>query len=68
MSPLTLRRAQSILRKLRIVLNSTPSGEFRVNFITGSEATAYYTSDLDDALETGIASIQHLAIILPFSS
>ena len=55
MSPLTLRRAQSILRKLRIVLNSTPSGEFRVNFITGSEATAYYTSDLDDALETGIA-------------
>ena len=27
--------------------------EYRVNYRGGSEATAYYTTDLDDALETG---------------
>lgn len=28
--------------------------EYQVNFIDGKEATAYYTSDLEDALATGI--------------
>lgn len=30
-------------------------GEYRVNFYNGTEATAYYTDDLDDALTTGLA-------------
>lgn len=29
--------------------------EYRVNFVGGTEATAYYTEDLDDALETGMS-------------
>jgi hypothetical protein len=30
-------------------------GEYRVNFKGGSEATAYYTNDSMDALQTGVA-------------
>ena len=29
--------------------------EYRVNFTGGREATAYYTTDLSDARDTGIA-------------
>lgn len=28
--------------------------EYRVNFVGGSDDTAYYTDDLDDALQTGL--------------
>jgi hypothetical protein len=28
--------------------------EYRVNFVGGSEATAYYTNDLEDAFATAI--------------
>ena len=30
-------------------------GEYRVNIVYGDEATAYYTDDLDDAVNTGFA-------------
>lgn len=29
--------------------------QYRVNFINGLESTAYYTNDIQDALDTGIA-------------
>lgn len=51
---MTIRDAQLELAKLGIVLNKTGYGnEFRVNFKGGSEATAYYTDDLEDAVGTG---------------
>jgi hypothetical protein len=34
-------------------------GEYRINFIGGREATAYFTNDLSDALATGRAMAQH---------
>jgi hypothetical protein len=44
--------------KLRVIhgmtLTRTEYDEFKVNFRGGREATAYYTSDLDDAFATGI--------------
>jgi hypothetical protein len=30
-------------------------GEYRINLVGGSEATAYYTSDLEDAVNTARA-------------
>ncbi len=49
---MVLARARMILRALGIVIRRE-DGEFRVNFRGGDEATAYYTDDLDDAVETG---------------
>ena len=36
-------------------------GEFRVNFRGGDEATAYHTTDIDDALATGLAMAKQRA-------
>jgi hypothetical protein len=41
------------LRYYGITLRVTECGEYRVNFVGGMEATAYYTDDLYDAFETG---------------
>jgi hypothetical protein len=35
--------------------------EYRVNFRGGREATAYYTNDLDDGLQTGLAMARERA-------
>lgn len=35
------------------------TNEYRVNFINGKEATAYYTDDLMDAAQSGYAMSQH---------
>lgn len=43
------------LRKVGVVLNRTEWSEYRVNFLGGREATAYYTNDLEDARYTGLA-------------
>jgi hypothetical protein len=42
------------LRKYGIAILKV-EGEYRVNFRGGKEATAYYTNDLRDAYDTGIA-------------
>jgi hypothetical protein len=49
---MTIQQAKQELSKLGISLVKTEYGEFRVNFKGGSEATAYYTDDLGDAIET----------------
>jgi hypothetical protein len=44
--------------KLRVVFGvklTKTDGEYRVNFVGGKEATAYYTNDLADAFGTGVA-------------
>jgi hypothetical protein len=38
-----------------MTIRVTPDGQYRVNFLGGRESTAFYTLDLDDALETGLA-------------
>jgi hypothetical protein len=35
------------------------NGEYRVNFMGGKEATAYYTNDLQDAVNTAIAMVKY---------
>jgi hypothetical protein len=37
-----------------MTIRVTPDGQYRVNFLGGCESTAFYTLDLDDALETGL--------------
>lgn len=57
----TLKEAREILRTHNMVLrHSVEWDEFRVNFKGGTKAEAYYCSDLDDALETGIEMAERL--------
>ena len=53
-TPLTFVTVAAELRALGITLESRP-GEYRVNFQNGSESTACYTEDLEDALTAGHA-------------
>jgi hypothetical protein len=53
---MTLNQAKHQLRALGITLRSMPEyGEYRVNFANGNEATACYETDLQAAVDTGIA-------------
>jgi hypothetical protein len=38
-----------------MTIRVTPDGQYRVNFLSGWESMAFYTLDLDDALEIGLA-------------
>lgn len=52
---MTFREAKDKLRVVyKMTLKLTADHEFRVNFIGGQEATAYYANDLDDAFTTAI--------------
>jgi hypothetical protein len=53
----TIGEARTILARetLGTVVISSKDGEYRVNLKGGREATAAYTSDLTDAVGTGIA-------------
>jgi hypothetical protein len=51
-SPMTLQEAKSIARHLGLTLRKVRSGDYRVNFRDGNETTAYYTDDLEDAVNT----------------
>ena len=50
----TVADAKRILRERGISVNKR-DGEYRVNFLGGEEATAYYTDDIEDAIRTGLA-------------
>jgi hypothetical protein len=45
-----LQQAKSIARHLGLTLRELCSGDYRVNFRDGNETTAYYTDNLDDAV------------------
>lgn len=49
---ITFTQAKVALAKIGMTLTKK-DGEFRVNFKGGHEETAYYTSDVVDALNTG---------------
>jgi hypothetical protein len=58
-SYLTLTAAKALLRPLGVTLRKR-DGEYRVAFdMRDNEASAYYTNDLADALETGRAMACH---------
>jgi len=61
--PYAPARAFAAVRATMAIYDMTISrrnsaGEYRVNFRDGDEATAYYTADLTDARDTGIAMRQ----------
>jgi hypothetical protein len=51
---MTLQQAKSIARHLRLTLRKVHSGDYRVNFRDGNETTAYYTDNLEDAVNTAV--------------
>ena len=52
--PMTLQEAKSIARHLGLTLRQVRSGDYRVNFRDGNETTAYYTDNLEDAVNTAV--------------
>lgn len=56
----TLKTATAHLRRYGVTLSRCHvDGEYRVNLRNGTETTAYYTSDLDDAVDTGVVMANH---------
>jgi hypothetical protein len=51
---MTLQEAKSIARHLGLTLRRVRYGSYRVNFRDGNETTAYYTDDLEEAVNTAI--------------
>ena len=51
---MTLQQAKSVARHLRFTLRQLRSGKYRVNFRDGTEATACYTDELEDAVNVAI--------------
>ena len=51
---MTLQEAKSIARHLGLTLRQVRSGDYRVNFRDGNETTAYYTNDLEDAVNIAV--------------
>ena len=49
---MTLQEAKSVARHLGLTLRQVRSGDYRVNFRDGNEMTAYYTDNLEDAVNT----------------
>jgi hypothetical protein len=56
----TLHEAKSIARHLRLTLRKVRSGDYRVNFRDGNETTAYYTDNLEDAVNTAVEMARKL--------
>lgn len=49
---MTLEHARIELAQVGVTIRKT-DGEYRVNLKGATEATAYYTNDIDDAVQTG---------------
>lgn len=54
------QEVRRLLMLLGITIKRTYGEEYRVNLKGGSEATAYYTPDLDDAYGTGVGMAEYL--------
>ena len=46
------------LKARGVIVRRTPWDEYRVNFKGGQEATAYYTTDIDDAKDTAVVLLE----------
>jgi hypothetical protein len=51
---MTLQEAKSIARHLGLTLRWVRIGKYRVNFRDGNESTAYYTDNLEIAVNTAV--------------
>src|SRR5262245_65408875 len=51
---MTLQEAKSIARHLGLTLRKVRSGDYRVSCRDGNETTAYYTQNLEDAVNAGV--------------
>jgi hypothetical protein len=54
---MTLAQVKAELRAIGVAIRKQ-DGEYRVNARGGAEEAAYYTNDLDDALQTGRKMVQ----------
>lgn len=54
----TMKDAKAYLKRIGWTITKK-DGEYRVNVAGGKEATAYYTNDLRDALETAVYEAAH---------
>jgi hypothetical protein len=61
---MTLQEAKSIARHLGLTLRKVRSGDYRVNFRDGNETTAYYTDNLEDAVNTAVEMARKRALEL----
>src|SRR5262249_13920285 len=61
---MTLQQAKSIARHLGLTLRKVRSGDYRVNFRDGNETTAYYTDNLEDAVNTAIEMARKRASVV----
>ena len=61
---MTLQEAKSIARHLGLTLRNVRSGDYRVNFRDGNETTAYYTDNLEDAVNTAVEMARKRASVV----
>ena len=64
--PMTLQEAKSIARHLGLTLRKVRSGDYRVNFRDGDETTAYYTDNLEDAVNTAVEMVRKRDCEMPY--
>ena len=57
-----LQQAKSIARHLGLTLRKVRSGDYRVNLRDGNETTAYYTDNLEDAVNTVVEKARKRAL------
>jgi succinate dehydrogenase/fumarate reductase flavoprotein subunit len=63
MSKLTFKEVKEQLAEIGVSLRrEVETNEYRVNLLTGYECTAYYATDLEDALATGKAMAKSKAL------
>jgi hypothetical protein len=59
---MTLQEAKSIARHLGLILRKVRSGDYRVSSRDGDETTAYYTQNLEDAVNTAVEMARKRAL------
>jgi hypothetical protein len=57
-------KAKSMARRLGLTLREVCSGDYRVNFRDGNESTAYYTDNLEDAVNIAVEMAQRPIITM----
>jgi hypothetical protein len=59
---MTHQEAKSIARHLGLTLRKVRSGDYRVSSRDGDETTAYYTQNLEDAVNTAVEMARKRAL------
>ena len=59
---MTHQEAKLIARHLGLTLRKVRSGQYRVNFPDADDSTAYYTDNLDDAINAAVKMARKRAL------